>query len=60
MIVPVWHPTMSALSPGGVFSDPSGGGADVSQALPMWCAMRYQKPAPSGPSSGSADKRIYG
>ena len=53
-IVFVWHPTGNTSSPSGVFPGPRGGEAAVSLALPMWCAMRDQGPAPSGPWSGSA------
>ena len=53
-IVSVWHPTGSASSPSGVFPSPLGGEDDVSLPLLRWCAMRDQKPAPSGPWSGSA------
>ena len=48
------HPTGSALSPNGVFPGPRRGEADVSLALPRWCAMQDQEPAPSGPWSGRA------
>ena len=53
-IVSVLHPTRSASSPSGVFPSPRGSEVDVSLALPRWSAMRDQKPAPSGPWSGSA------
>ena len=52
--VSVWHPTGSASSLTDVFPDPRGGEADVSLALPRWCAMQDEKPAPSEPWSGSA------
>ena len=48
-IVSVWHHTGSASSLSGVFPGPRGGEAAVSLALPRWCAMRDQEPAPLGP-----------
>ena len=53
-IVSIWRPTGSASSPSGVFPGPRGGEVAVNLALPGWCAMRDQEPAPSGPWSGSA------
>ena len=50
----VWHPTGSTSSPSGVFPGPRGGEVGVSRALPRWCVLRDQEPAPSGPWSGSA------
>ena len=46
---PFRHPTGSALSLSGVFPGPRGGESDVRLALPRWCAMGDQEPAPSGP-----------
>ena len=46
MIVSVWHPTRSASSPSGAFPGPREGEAGVNLALPRWCVMRDQEPAP--------------
>ena len=39
---------MESSSVSGVFPGPRGGEADMSLALPRWCAMQDQEPAPSG------------